>query len=235
MYYYICSAILIVIYIAALFLMKYFKNQKITNIIFVTLVFALYIGLLIREVVVDGTNDWNYYMTLPTANVSPFMFFTVPIYFILPKKFRRYYLTLVTLLSLGLLLSTVFNSIARARSGIRFIPHFLLDYFAHILLSLWGVYLLRSEQVDLGIKDSLIGGSIIIIVAFIMFILNCILKTSFFGLSIGPDFNIYNLQLVSNPYLSAFIYFLGLTAILVLGYFYQKLIGIIRLKINKYN
>ena len=43
----------------------------------------------------------------------------------------------------------------------KFHLHFLADYMAHILLSLWGVYLVRSGQVSVTRKNALSSGGIV--------------------------------------------------------------------------
>ena len=74
---------------------------------------------------------------------------------------------------------------------------------------------------ELKVKQSLISGSLIVGVAVIMMILSVIFDTAFFGLSLNGKHNIYNMQIVSNSYLSALIYFSGLVFALCLGYFFQ--------------
>ena len=48
---------------------------------------------------------------------------------------------------------------------------------------------------------------------------------SYFGLSLKGKHNIYNMVLVKNSYLSAFLYLFGLGAVLLLGYGYNKLLN----------
>jgi hypothetical protein len=55
-----------------------------------------------------------------------------------------------------------------------------------------------------------------------MMILNVIFDTAFFGLSLNGKHNIYNKVLVDNSYLSALLYYIGLLAVLVMGYFVCK-------------
>ena len=94
-----------------------------------------------------------------------------------------------------------------------------MDYTAHILLSLFGIYLVRSEQVDLTPVAALISGSVIFGSALLMLILNLIFDTSFFGLSLSGKHNIYNVVLTDNSYISVSLYFIGLSGVLALGYF----------------
>ena len=121
-----------------------------------------------------------------------------------------------------MLFSATFNCIYNFSIGYKFHPHFLLDYVAHALLSLYGVYLVKSGQVRYSKRGCLIGGGIIFSVAVVMMILNVIFDTAFFGLSLNGGHNIYNVVVTESSYLSALLYFLGLCLVLVLGYLYTS-------------
>jgi hypothetical protein len=162
-------------------------------------------------------NRWNFLNTLPVANVSPFMFSIMPILLILPKKIREYVYLLICMLTVGMFLSTVFGCVGNAIRNYKFHFHFALDYLSHFALSAFGIFLIRSKQVKFNTKNCTISGSIIFGVATIMLILNVIFDKSFFGLSLNGKHNIYNMVLVSDSYLSALIYYVGLTCVLLLG------------------
>ena len=223
--YLIALGVLLIFYMAIFFLMKHMKNTKIWNIVFASLIFICYATLSITVYRDVGANDWNFQNTLPTANISPFMFSIVPIVLILPKKIKKYFLTLISLLFIGMLLSTVYNCIYNTVINYKFHFHFLLDYIAHFVLSLWGVYLVKSKQIELSKKDCIIGFCIMLCVVSGMLITNLILDTAFFGLSLNGKHNIYNVVLVSNSYLSAIIYYCGVVVIMLLGLVFQKLIN----------
>lgn len=223
MFYYIALALLAAVYISIIFLMDKFKKKELTNFIFIAITFMCYMSLVIKVFFDVGFHDWNFQNTLPTANVSPFMFFTLPLYYVLPKKISKYYLLLVSLLSLGMLVSVILACIHRIAINYRFVPHFLLDYVAHLTLSLWGIYLVKSKQIQFEKNDCLFGGSVIIGVSLFMLIINAICNTAFFGLTFNDDYNIYNMVLVNNPYLSALIYFVGLSVTLLSWYFFKKI------------
>ncbi|MGI6769119.1 MAG: hypothetical protein ACOX43_08575 [Bacilli bacterium] len=225
MFYYNILALFVAVYFSIIFLMKKFTKKELTNFIFIAITFICYIALVVKVFFDVGFNDWNFQNTLPTANVSPFMFFTLPLYYVLPKKIKKYYLLLISLLSLGMFFSVILACIQRISINYRFIPHFLLDYVSHLTLSLWGVYLVKSKQIQFEKKDCLLGGSVIIGVSLIMLIVNTIFDTAFFGLTFNDNYNIYNIVLVNNPYLSALIYVVGLSMTLLLGYFFQKIIN----------
>ena len=216
------------IYVVFILLMKHFKNVNLTNVIFYLATVICYVSLVLIVYFDVGADDWNFRNTLPTANVSPFMFASSFIFFILPKKIRKYFGLLISLLSVGMMISISISCIHNYLIGYKFHSHFLLDYVAHVSFSLWGIYIIRSKQAELKIKDALISGSIIVIVAIIMMIINVIFDTTFFGLNLNGKHTIYNQIIVDNSYLSAFIYFVGLIILLLIGYYFQKLLEKIR-------
>lgn len=225
MVYYLFIVIFIALYVGALFLFRHFKDSLLTNIIFCLNVVAPYLVLVLYIYLTAGPTDWNFFNALPLANVSQFMFSTCWIVFVLPKRVREYYVSLVSLLSLGMFIAPTLGLGTYGFTNYPFRPHFLLDSWAHYSLSLWGIYFVSSKQCELSIKKALIGGSIIVIVALSMMALNMIFDTSFFGLSLNGKHNIYLMVLVDNSYLSALIYFAGLAVVLGGGFFYQKLLS----------
>lgn len=220
--YIIALACLVALYVASIALMGRCRGGAGVNIFFVLLVFIPYL-LLCRTVYLSvGFDDWNFQNTLPVANVSPFMFALSPLALILPKRARRHFLLLISLLSVGMLISTFFSCIYNAVRNYKFHWHFMYDYVAHIVLSLFGVYLVKSGQVELRPRNCLKSSAIIIGSALSMMLLNLVFDTSFFGLSLNGKHNIYNNVIVDNSYLSALIYFVGLGFVLLAGYIYCR-------------
>ena len=230
MAYILCLIALYVCSILIMIFMHKFKNTKLTNLIFCLTVFVLYIICVIIVYLKAGFNDWNFQNSLPVANVSPFMFSVVPLYFVLPKKAKSYFMLLIALLSVGMFLSPTFSCIFNAMRNYKFHVSFMLDYVAHFALCLWGVYIIKSKQAELKIKDSIFSGSIIVCVAIVMLIINIIFDTAFFGLNLNGKHSIYNMVLVSNSYLSALLYFVGLISVLVMGFLFNKLLNLKRSK-----
>lgn len=225
MLYYISLVALLAFYLSGIFNLKYLKKTKLINGIFTALIFILYIAVVIRVYISVGFDDWNFKNTLPIANVSPFMFTAVVVMHLLPRKIKKHCYLLICLLSVGMVLSAVFSCLYNAVINYSFHWHFLCDYLAHVLLSLWGVYLIKSSQVELNKKNAIISGAIIVGVAVFMLLLNVIFDTAFFGLSLNGKHSIYNVVLVKNSYLSAFLYFFGLLIVLVMGYVYSRLLS----------
>ena len=216
--YVLTLCIMLAVYAAAIWAMKFMKNTRLWNTLFCAFVFLTYLVFVFVIYNDVGPDDWNFTNTLPVANVSPFMFSIMPIVYFFPKKGGRYLYLLISLLSVGMLLSPVLGCIRNFAIGYKFHPHFLLDYAAHVALSLLGVYQVRSGQVSLRRSDCLVSSSIILSVATVMLILNLIFDTAFFGLSLYGKHNIYNNVLTKSSLLSAILYFAGLCAVLLLGY-----------------
>ena len=201
--------------------MRFFKRVNLTNGIFFSIIYISYIIVVVVAYIKNGLYDWNFTNTLPTANVSPFMFGTLFLFYLLPKNVKKYYQNLISLLSIGMLLSPIFAMIFNFYRHYSFHLSFMCDYISHFGLSLWGIYFISSNQIELKGKQSMISSSLIVSVAVIMLVLNIILDKSFFGLSLNGKHNIYNMVIVDNSYLSMLIYFFGLFVVLILGYFYQ--------------
>jgi len=233
MSYIICLFAFILAYSAVIYLMKYMRSVKLTNLIFVGLVFIPYVMLSLTVFLDVGFYDWNYQNTLPVANVSPFMFTAVLLVLVLPKAVKKHFLLLISLLSVGMFLSSALGCIYNAVINYKFHIHFTYDYVSHFSLSLLGIYVIRTKQVTLNIKNALISSSMIFGAAGVMLVLNAIFNTAFFGLSLNGKHNIYNNVLVDNSYVSALLYFLGLGLVLLLGYAYSSIFAKKRFEIKE--
>jgi hypothetical protein len=233
--YIIAMILLCVIYASGIFAMKYIRNFKLFNYLFMAMVYIPYLWVCHTVYKSVGFYDWNFQNVLPVANVSPFMFSMMPILLILPKKAREYVYLLISLLTVGMFLSSILGCIYNASINYRFHFHFLLDYISHFVLSFFGIYLIRTKQTKLTVKNALISSSIIFGAATVMLILNLIFDKAFFGLSLRGKHNIYNNVLVDNSYLSALLYYVGLAGVLALGFAVCALFNKQRFAIKKNN
>ena len=91
-----------------------------------------------------------------------------------------------------------------------------------LLLNLENNLTLYEKEAD---TNALFSGLIIVFVATVMLILNLILDTAFFGLSLRGKHNIYNNVLVDDSYLSALLYYIGLCGVLTLGYGFNRILN----------
>jgi hypothetical protein len=222
MYYLIALFGVMAVYAAGVCLVPRMPKSKWVVAAFVALVFLPYVYCSLSIMKSAGVDDWNFKNTLPVANVSPFTFFLCPLSLVLPKRIGKYFMTMISLLSVGMLVSGAFTCIFNYMRDYTFYLTFFLDVFEHVTLSLFGVYLVYSEEASLKKRDALIGGGIIVFAAVLMLIVNLIFRTSFFGLSLYGEHNIYNNVLCESGILSAAIYFAGLIGVLALGYLYHK-------------
>ena len=220
--YIITLCCLLLFYLLAIKVMGYIKWRRAVNFLTSVSIYVLYLYVVYRAYTSVGVHDWNFQNTLPVANVSPFTFSLMPLLWFLPKRCKRYLHLLICLLCAGMLLSPIFNCVFNAMRAYAFHAQFVADYVAHVLLSLWGIYLVKSRQVELTPRDCVIGGSLIVGVALAMLVHNVIFDTAFFGLSLSGKHNIYNVVLVDSSLVSALLYFSGLIGILLLGYGFQK-------------
>ncbi|MBE7086023.1 MAG: hypothetical protein E7366_02600 [Clostridiales bacterium] len=216
---------LIVCYGIGIKLIPKIKQTKLVTILFPCVVFVGYISCVISMGIKAGVKDWNFTNTLPTANVSPFMYCLTPLMCLFPKKARRYLYALVALLSLAMLFAGLMNCVFNIYRHYKFHWEIALDAWTHVAVSWFGVYLLKTKQTVLDKKTALIGAAIVIGVAIIMLILNIFLHTSFFGLSLYGEHNIYNVVVCESGYLSAAIYFLGVSFVLFAGAIFQKILN----------
>ena len=150
-----------------IYLMKYIRNFKLFNLIFLALVYIPYVSMCVFVYFTDtDLNRWNFLNTLPVANVSPFMFSLMPILLILPKRIKEYVYLLISMLTMGMLLSTVFGCVGNALRNYKFHFHFTLDYLSHFALAAFGIFLIRSKQVKFNSKNCIISGSTIFSIDF---------------------------------------------------------------------
>ena len=171
---------------------KYNKKYKLVNSVFSVTIFLLYLFCLVSIYLDVGFYDWNFQNALPTGNVSPFMYTLVFISLVLPQNIKKYVFSLVGLLSFPMLCAGLISCIGYIIRDYTFHLTIFLDAFIHVLLSIFGVYLAKSKQIDFkNNKVLIISGGLILLVANIMIILNLIFKTAFFGLSMYGDHYIY--------------------------------------------
>ena len=225
MAYLITICLMLLVYAAAICGMGHLKNTRWCNRLFALLVVVPYALLVAVLYAKGGCGDWNFLNAMPTANVSPFMFTLVPVVMLSWGRLQARLHLLIALLSVGMLCSPLLSCVSYFAIQYRFHFHFLLDFIAHVALSLWGVYLIKSGQVRLTLRDALASAGVILGAAACMLVLNLVFDTAFFGLSLSGKHNIYNMVLVSNGALSAGIYFLGLCLVMVLGAGFQALLN----------
>lgn len=217
----ICS---IIFYGVSLFLLiKYYKvlPQKLMNIIFVIIIFVPYLGVLHFAATSVGFKDWNFLNALPPANVSPFSFTMCLFTLVLPKKIKGVIFRVFSFLVVGMFFAAIITDVLWIMD--HKVYHFFrcLDSLSHLCISLFGIYLVLTKQVEVNVKSFIKGFITMFSVVAVMIILNVTCGTAFFGLAFDGRHNIYSMVLTKSPYLSAFLYMTGLAAVLVSSYFVE--------------
>ena len=226
MWYLISLFILVILYVLSIIKMKHSKDKTLKILSCLPLVvFTIQLFVIVYWLVKVGPNDWNFKNVLPIANVSPFMFIIVILVMFLLTKSRKYFNTLISLLSFAMLIASSINLLFNSLRNYNFYFIFLLDSINHVLFSLYGIYLYKTNQIFKDLKNNLISGSLIVVVAICMLIINVIFDTSFFGLSLLGKHNIYNVVISENSIVSVLVYFVGLIIALFTGFVYQRIIS----------
>ena len=218
------------IYVVLLCNLKRFRHIKLMNFIFVFISFSCYITFVMLAMVeyhevFDLSNRPD---VLPPAKPSTLILFTCPIYLLLRGKAREWYFSFVSILSLAMIFAIFPVCIFSFLDGYSVLYFSILNVAPHVAFSLWGVYLVQTKQVEVNFKNAIIGGGILLFTLMTMLVLNKFLNTDFYGLATDDRFNIYDVKVVDNPHLSAFLFTMLLLIASVFGFFYQKLLMKIR-------
>ncbi|MGI6377925.1 MAG: hypothetical protein ACOX0I_02525 [Bacilli bacterium] len=205
-----------------------FKDKlpyKVTTILMTLLIFIPYVFSLINYYCnYDGVTGWHFKYTLPTANISPFMFFMVFVVLFLPKIIQKHFYLLMALFSFVMVVAGIGSPVYYAFFYHYYYSFISIEWITHLTMAFFGIYLLLTKKIEVTVKNCVKASMIIYVTVAIMMILNIILGTAFFGLAFNGKHNIYTLIVISNPYLSALVYVIGLTCFLIIGYWFLKFI-----------
>ena len=225
--YIISLAILNLIFIVFYFLIFKFSVKLRLNHVFILCIFTLYCITLLIQLLSQGSNSKAFIDTVPTSNISPFVFCTLPL--CLFKRLRNFIFPMIVFLSVGIILSVEISHYRFINENLEYNIALSLDGLNHMLYALFGVYLVVSNQVQLSLKSFIYGCISILTIVATMILLNLIFHTSFFGLNLYGNHSIYDIVITTSSVLSSLIYVLGLIIFLFLGLLFQFL----NLKLNK--
>ena len=99
--------------------------------------------------------------------------------------------------------------------------NFVMDTITHLLVSIYGIYLYKTNQIYSEKKKIVKSISFIYSVVLVMILFNIFLGTSYFGLGLKGNHNIYNVVITKSSILNLIIYIIGLSGVLTFGYLYQ--------------
>ncbi len=221
MIYYIIALLIGVAYFAVVLalILKYAKKSDVRycNFLFSVVIFGFYLLDFIDSAIeLGGMNIINVF---PWSNVSPFTFTLSLLMIIFPQRLKRHFSFLFGLLSLGMTIAAFYTVGSGIVMGsVFFFPFSFFDCMAHFSVCLYGIYTVASGQKKVTVKGSIGSASIIYLAAIGAIVANVFLGTSCFGLSFDETHNIYHVLIIPNAYLSAVVYFIGLTGVILVGY-----------------
>lgn len=213
--------------IGIIHLFKYYKklDTKLSNIIFSFIIFIPYIVLLYFAYKMSKQYNINAFVySLPISNISPLMFTLTIVALIDIKILKKSIYNLYAYLIIGMGLAALLSDIGSLVQGIPYNIYRTMDSISHVSMSLFGIYLVLSNQIEINKKSFIKAVITIYSIVLTIIIINLIFDTSFFGLSLRGKHNIYQLVLTSNSFISLLIYITGLFGVLIVSYFIQKLI-----------
>ena len=88
--YIIGLTLILAIYACAVIFIGRLRRVPLWNLILMITVVSFYLASVITIYRSVGFHDWNFQNTLPTANVSPFMFTLAPLTYLFPKSIRKH-------------------------------------------------------------------------------------------------------------------------------------------------
>lgn len=184
--------------------------------------YLLYIYISYKQL---GFKDYYFIYCLPPSNISPFMFTLSIFTLFLPKKINKFIFLVYSNLIVGMLFSPILSDVYWISQNN--IYHILrtLDSFSHVMLSLFGIYLVLTKQVEVTKKSFFISLILMYSLVLVMIILNIIFNTEFFGLAFNGHHHIYQIVLTSSPILNIIYYICGLFLVLLASYSVENIIS----------
>ena len=209
--------ILVIIYFFSLIVIFTYRdkiNIKIGNLVFVILNGIIF-GLL--NLYYYNHGGLEHFLTLD--NISPMMFTTMMLIYFMHPKVKDCYLCAASLLSFGMFIAMLVNP--NFAYLFNFKQQATLDYMYdslnHLIFAVFGVYLVITKQVKIGINT--IKKAAIWIYSIVTFgvILNFVFHKSFFGMNPYGKYSIYMLDIFGSFWITLLAYYLGIFVVLILG------------------
>lgn len=211
--------IITVVFFIALSLMCYFRdklNNPIINDLFIVcdtfFLFCWTYAAYELNWLKDG------FMTL--ENISPFICTVIPFTIFLSDKIKEYAYPAIAFLGFGMFLAMfispeheyLFNYNDKAQ-----LIH-VSEAACHMLMALYGFYLILSDKVTLDLK-SLLNGTVFMYASILYGVfLNWAFHRANFGMNMYGDYGIYFLDIFGNFEITLIAYLLGVFATLLLGF-----------------
>lgn len=214
----IMAIILVSIYftsLAAIIIFRDHIDTRIGNAVFICLDVIFFIALHLNYY---NRGAFSTFLTLD--NISPFTFTLLPFSYLMKDKVKDYFFSFVAFICLGMfgamLVSPNYAYLFQQRLDASF--DYVFDAFNHLVVSLFGVYLVVTKQVKPNMKQFIKGSIFIYSVITIIVIINLLFHTRYFGMAPYGNYSIYMLNIFGSFGATLLGYILGLALILFTGY-----------------
>lgn len=210
--------IVLVLFFTSLTLMCLYRrkmNVKIWNFVFV-MVDIVFFFLWNLAGYQRGWLDKRF-MTLD--NISPFTFTIIPLTYFMNKKTKDYAFSAIAFLSVGMFVAMIFSPEHAYLFSYTADASFLYttEALCHLLCSLFGVYLVLTDQVKADGKNLVKSVVFMYLVIGFGVFLNYVFHKDFFGMDPYGNYRIYMLQLFGSFWATLIAYLLGVLVVLILG------------------
>ncbi len=190
-------------------------NPKFWNVVFVVsnCLFFLCWNLAAYE------RGWlnNRFMTLD--NISPMMCTAISFLFVMNERVRAYCKCAIAFLSFGMFCAMLISPERAYLFSFDEQADFLYasEALCHMIMALFGMYLILSKQVEINMKDLLKSMTFVYSVVGFGVALNYIFHKDFFGMAPYGDYAIYGMRLFGSFETTLIGYCLGILVVLVFG------------------
>ncbi len=210
--------IVLVLFFTSLTLMCLYRrkmNVKIWNFVFV-MVDIVFFFLWNLAGYQRGWLDKRF-MTLD--NISPFTFTIIPLTYFMNKKTKDYAFSAIAFLSVGMFVAMIFSPEHAYLFSYTADASFLYttEALCHLLCSLFGVYLVLTDQVKADGKNLVKSVVFMYLVIGFGVFLNYVFHKDFFGMDPYGNYRIYMLQLFGSFWATLIAYLLGVLVVLISG------------------
>ena len=211
----IVLAIIYFVSLALLFVYREKINAKIGNAVFIALDAICYF-LWNVGMYQSGWFDDIYYML---ANISPMIFTVIPLTYVLGKRAKNYIFSTVAYLWFGMFVALFASPINEylSRGGAQASLAYTAEALCHLVVSLFGIYLIITKQVELDLSGwrkalTFLYGAILLGV-----ILNYVFHLGNFGMNPYGGYGIYFIDIFRSYEATLLAYVAGVAIVVTLG------------------
>ena len=210
-------------------------NKKIGNLIFIVLDVLFFLGWTYASYQRGGLKDG--YLTLD--NISPFIMTLIPLTPLLSEKVKKYCYSAIAFLWMGMFIAL---SISPEHSYIFSFTHeasflYATEAACHLIASLFGIYLIISEQVKCDFDHLVKAAVCLYSVIGLGVILNFLFHKRHFQMSPHGNYSIYMIDIFGSFTATFTAYLFGVLLVLIIGmqsgFIFNKMVSKIHLETKK--